>query len=229
VPVFKLPDEIHFPHPDLAEADGLLAVGGDLSTERLLAAYAQGIFPWYSRREPILWWSPDPRMVLLPEGLHLSRRMQRMIRSGRFRVTMDTAFRSVMEACAKTPRRHERGTWIVQDMIRAYGALHQSGWAHSVEVWQGNDLAGGLYGVSLGRAFFGESMFTRVDNASKAALHALTRTFSAWDFSFIDCQMHTEHLAGLGAREIPRGQYLRLLSEAVAAPTRRGPWTGFFE
>ncbi len=229
MPVFQLPEEIHFPHPDLAEADGLLAVGGDLSIERLLAAYAHGIFPWYSRRKPILWWSPDPRMVLFPGEFHLSRTMGRILRSGRFRFTADTAFPAVIRGCAQSPRPQERGTWIVRDMIRAYCALHEAGWAHSIEVWCEDNLAGGLYGVSLGGAFFGESMFSLVDNASKAAFYLLARLCRMWNFSFIDCQMHTAHLSRLGAREISRDRYLQLLSEALHLPTRRGCWKRLLE
>lgn len=228
MPVFQLPDEPRFPHPDLAEPEGLLAVGGDLSVERLVAAYAQGIFPWYSRREPVLWWSPDPRMVLFPREFTLARSMRRVLNSGRFTVRCDTAFRAVVEGCAGTPRRHEKGTWIVREMVEAYCALHATGLAHSVEVWEGATLAGGLYGVALGRVFCGESMFSRADNASKSAFAALAAVLAAWDFLCLECQFHTDHLASLGAREIPRAVYLRLLEDSARSETRRGPWTGEF-
>ncbi len=229
MPFFRLPRQPVFPHPDLAEPDGLLAAGGDLSEARLLHAYRQGIFPWYSRGEPILWWSPDPRMVLFPEELHLSRRMQRVIRSETFQARTDTAFAEVIEACAHIPRRKERGTWIVRDMQKAYTALHQAGWAHSVEAWQDGLLAGGLYGVSTGRAFFGESMFSRCSNASKFALYALVQICLGRGIRFIDCQFHTEHLARCGAREISRGEYLQRLEESQREEALPGLWTGLPE
>lgn len=229
MPVFQLPRGIFFPDPELAEQDGLLAVGGDLSEERLLAAYSQGIFPWYSRPEPILWWSPDPRTVLFPREFHESRSLRRELGRGQFHFTCDRDFPRVIHACARTPRAKERGTWILKGIRNAYISLHRSGWAHSVEAWQGADLVGGLYGVSLGKAFFGESMFFRARDASKAALFCLSKVSLAWGFSFIDCQLPTDHLKSLGAREISRKEYLGRLADALSAPTRRGCWSLPFE
>lgn len=224
MPVFQLTDDLIFPPPTLADADGLLAVGGDLSTDRLLLAYRLGIFPWYSEGNPILWWSPDPRLILYPQEFHVSRSLRKIIRQRRFHITMDTAFEEVITACAQIPRRHEDGTWILDEMQQAYIALHHWGYAHSVEAWQGGKLAGGLYGVSLGNCFFGESMFSRRSNASKVALHALVEYARSQRFAFIDCQVTTDHLLRLGAREIPRRQFLFELQRAVRTPTHRGSW-----
>jgi len=223
MPVFRLTDELIFPPPRLAE-DGLLAVGGDLSLDRLLLAYRMGIFPWYSEGEPILWWSPDPRLVLLPHEFHAPRRLERVIRQGVFQATMDEAFEPVIRACAEVPRPGQEGTWITSEMIDAYVGLRRAGYAHSVETWRDGVLAGGLYGVSLGGAFFGESMFARVADASKAALAALVERARTWGFDLIDCQVHTPHLARLGARLIPREEFLRMLKRSVRKQTRRGNW-----
>jgi len=214
-----------FDFPPLAAAtpEGLLAVGGDLRPERLLAAYRRGIFPWYSTGQPILWWSPDPRAVLLPEDLKVSRSLRKVLRAGTFRITLDRCFRDVMTACA-TPRASGGGTWITPEMIEAYTALHERGVAHSVEAWEGDMLAGGLYGVALGGAFFGESMFTRVTDASKAAFVRLVPQLERWGFTLIDCQQYTAHLARFGAREIPRAEFVRRLNAALALPGRTGPW-----
>lgn len=222
--VYQLGKRIAFPDPSNAETDGLLAVGGDLCEQRILAAYSLGIFPWFSEGEPILWWSPDPRMILLPNEFHVSKRLARLNRKGRFRVTLDTAFEEVIAQCSRTTRRGQDGTWITQEMTRAYLALHRSGYAHSVECWEEDDLVGGLYGISLGAGFFGESMFTHVPNASKVALSALVERLVRWGFSLIDCQMPTEHLASLGAKEVPRQVFLGLLAESLKAPTRIGNW-----
>jgi leucyl/phenylalanyl-tRNA--protein transferase len=224
MPIFRLTEALVFPPPHLAE-DGLLAVGGDLSEERLLLAYRMGIFPWYSEGEPILWWSPDPRLILLPNEFHVSRRLDRIIRCGAFTVTMDEAFEPVMRACADAPRPGQRGTWITRTMIRAYRGLHASGYAHSVASWREGTLVGGLYGVSLGRCFFGESMFAHVSDASKVALAALVDQLRAWGFLLIDCQVRTRHLVSLGAREVTRRRFLNLLEKALAAPTRKGKWS----
>lgn len=224
MPVFRLGKELIFPSPELAE-DGLLAVGGDLSVPRLLLAYRHGIFPWYSQGEPILWWSPDPRMVLLPEELHVSRRLQRSLKQGRFRVTCDTCFAEVIRACARTPRKHERGTWITAEMQQAYIRLHEAGYAHSFETWDGDTLAGGLYGVSLGACFFGESMFSQAPDASKTALAIARKHFVDWGIRLIDCQLPNPHLRRLGAREIPRAQFLHMIEQHLQQPTRPGPWT----
>jgi leucyl/phenylalanyl-tRNA--protein transferase len=207
----------------LLQPNGLLAAGGDLSFERLLEAYRRGIFPWYSEGEPVLWWSPDPRMVLYPAQIKLTRSLRKRLRKGDYEVRADSSFTRVMRACAE-PRRGQPGTWITRDMVDAYAALHARGLAHSVETWIAGELAGGLYGVAVGRMFFGESMFTRVADASKIALAHLARQLARWQFGMIDCQMVTPHLASLGAREIPRTEFMRSLSELVNYPTRTGGW-----
>jgi leucyl/phenylalanyl-tRNA--protein transferase len=207
----------------LAEPNGLLAAGADLSLPRLLEAYRNGIFPWFSHDQPILWWSPDPRMVLFPAELKISRSLARTLRSTRFEVRADTAFDAVIEGC-RQPRRGESGTWITEEMAEAYGTLHRAGFAHSVETWLDDKLVGGLYGVALGRAFFGESMFARVSDASKVALVALARQLQHWGFGVIDCQMNTAHLASLGAREIPRAEFTRRLRELVHYAPVPVPW-----
>ena len=198
----------------LREPNGLLAAGGDLSPARLLDAYCRGIFPWFSPRDPILWWSPDPRMVLIPAEFKLSRSLARVIRNGGFEMRFDTAFESVMRACA-APRAGQHGTWIQEDMIAAYCTLQELGYAHSVETWREGELVGGLYGIAIGRMFYGESMFSRKANASKVALAHLARQLERWDFELIDCQMNTPHLASLGAREIPRAEFVGRLQELV--------------
>ena len=213
-----------FPNPNRAPKDGPLALGGDLSPERLLDAYSHGIFPWFENdAQPILWWSPDPRAVLAPTELRISRSLGRQLRAGRYQVTADQAFADVVAGCA-APRRSRDGTWITGRMQCAYGDLHRAGYAHSVEAWRGDELAGGLYGVSLGGMFFGESMFSRAADASKVALAHLARQLAAWDFTLIDCQMPTEHLRSLGAREMSRADFLRLVAANNDAPTRRGNW-----
>jgi leucyl/phenylalanyl-tRNA--protein transferase len=215
------------PFPDVERAErtpnGLLAVGGDLRPERLVSAYRQGVFPWYSAGQPILWWSPDPRLVLFPEQLHVSRSLRKTLRRGQLRVTMDRDFEAVIRACA-APRDADGGTWLVEDMILAYLRLHRLHLAHSVEVWEGETLAGGLYGVAQGRMFFGESMFSRRRDASKVALVCLARCLQAWGYRAVDCQMHTEHLARLGAREIPRREFTRLLQAWCRVPGLEGSW-----
>ncbi len=219
-----LTDELIFPPPELSEEDGLLAVGGDLSESRLLLAYSMGIFPWYSEGSPILWWSPDPRLVLLPDELKISRSLRQTIKKGDFKVTMDRAFNSVIRNCADVHLHEDRGTWITDDMIKAYTKLYRSGYAHSVETWYEGKLVGGLYGVSLGSAFFGESMFTKKSNASKVAFAAHVRQLKQWGFTLIDCQVTTGHLTSLGAREISRSEFLKMLGTAVKAPTKKGRW-----
>jgi leucyl/phenylalanyl-tRNA--protein transferase len=225
MPVFELTADIIFPPPELAEDNGLLAIGGDLSESRLLLAYSMGIFPWYSEDDPLLWWSPDPRLVLFPEELKLSRSLKQTIRKGAFSVTIDTAFEAVVRACAEMHTKKDGGTWITREMIESYARLHRSGYAHSVECWAGDELAGGLYGVSLGSAFFGESMFAKKSNASKVAFAALVRQLKAWNFSLIDCQVTTPHLISLGAREISRAEFMELLEAALGMPTLKGKWT----
>jgi leucyl/phenylalanyl-tRNA--protein transferase len=224
MPVFQLPDDILFPDPSLAEPDGLLAVGGDLSPERLLAAYKNGIFPWYSEHEPILWWSPDLRLVLFPKKFKVSHSLKQKIKKNVFSVRMDSDFEQVISACAETERKHEDGTWITDEMKEAYNELHRKGFAHSVESYFDGKLVGGLYGVSLGKAFFGESMFHMMTDASKVALYYLVEKAKEFDFLFIDSQVETEHLMSLGAELIPRKKYLKLLKEAMKFPTYKRKW-----
>jgi leucyl/phenylalanyl-tRNA--protein transferase len=209
----------------LEDPNGLLAAGGDLSPGRLLDGYRHGIFPWFSEGDPILWWSPDPRMVLFPEEFKVSRSLGKTLRNRRYEVRLDSAFGRVVESCA-APRRGEPGTWIGEGMIEAYLELNRLGHAHSVETWIDGDLAGGLYGVALGRVFFGESMFSRVRDASKIALAGLVAHVKADGFGLIDCQMHTRHLETLGAREIPRARFSRLLEDLVHYSRSPGTWSG---
>jgi leucyl/phenylalanyl-tRNA--protein transferase len=232
--MFILPPDsgdIRFPPARLASPEGLLAIGGDLRAERLIEAYRHGIFPWYSEGQPILWWSPDPRAVLFPDRLKVSRSLRKTLRSGKFTVTMDTRFREVVQACAEPRDRHpDGGTWITPEMLAAYVRLHEQGLAHSVEVSRDGELVGGLYGVALGAAYFGESMFSRASDASKVALARLVGQLSAWGFRLIDCQLPSPHLFSLGAEEIPRREFMVHLDEALKQPDRRGPWrfdTGF--
>lgn len=230
--MFLLPTETstyQFPPVDLASPEGLLAVGGDLRAERLLEAYRHGVFPWYNKGQPILWWSPDPRAVLSLDDLKISRSLRKTLRRGLFSITLDTRFRRVAEACsaprAKTGQSDTPpGTWIHPEMISAYNELHHLGYAHSVEVWKNNELVGGLYGVSLGGAFFGESMFSHVTDASKVALVHLVRQLQHWQFDFIDAQISSEHLSSLGAMEMRRSQFITLLNQSLEKPTRVGQW-----
>lgn len=224
MPVFRLPRHVAFPDPALAEPDGLLAVGGDLSSDRLVAAYAAGIFPWYDESSPILWWSPDPRLVLEPAALHVPRSLARTLRRGRYRLSADEAFGQVIRRCATRERPGQRGTWITKQMVAAYEKLHALGIAHSFEAWEGEALAGGLYGVSLGAAFFGESMFADAPDASKAAFVRAVEWLGARGFTLVDCQVRTEHLARFGAVDLPREVFLERLEEALGQPTLRGPW-----
>ncbi len=224
MPVFLLSERHTFPNPRLATNEGLLAIGGDLSMDRLLAAYQNGIFPWFSEGEPILWWSPDPRLVLFPDEFKPSRSLQKTIRRSIFDITLDQAFAEVIRECAQIRVEHQEGTWIVNDMIDAYCHLHDSGLAHSVEAWQAGQLVGGLYGVSLGGCFFGESMFSRVSNASKVAFASLVDYLKSHEFNLIDCQVTTQHLIRLGAREIPRDRFLDLLSDSLQMPNMQGTW-----
>lgn len=215
-----------FPPPEraLSQPDGLLAAGGDLSVPRLLRAYQNGIFPWFEEGQPILWWSPDPRLVLFPTEIRVRRSLRKVLRNRPWRITMDTAFGAVVAGCA-APRRGQNGTWITRSMAEAYQALHQAGYAHSVEVWSPRgELLGGLYGVAIGGVFFGESMFTRVPDASKVALVWLARQLERWGFGLIDCQMVTGHLLRMGARTLPRREFLRLLRRHGARRHRPGPW-----
>lgn len=208
----------------MREPDGLLAVGGDLRPERLLRAYREGIFPWFEEGGPLLWWSPDPRMVMEPQDVHVSRKLRRLIKRQQYQITMDQAFDEVIQACARL-RHHSEGTWITPDMQEAYIRLHEQHHAHSVEVRDGEELVGGLYGVSIGPLFFGESMFSLRDNTSRLAFIALARQLQAWNFRLIDCQMPTAHLASLGAREMSRADFKRLLWQYRDAPGQPGKWT----
>lgn len=219
------PSDLRFPPVEQASPDGLLAVGGDLRQERLLEAYRHGIFPWYNDDQPILWWSPDPRTVLFPDKLHISRSLKRSLRPCIFSVTLDRCFRDVMQHCAgPRPQYPDGSTWITAEMLDAYTRLHELGYAHSVETWQEGKLVGGLYGVALGGAFFAESMFTRASDASKVALVSLVRQLEAWGFRLMDCQQSSPHLTALGAKAIPRRDFLNHLGAALTLPERRGRW-----
>jgi leucyl/phenylalanyl-tRNA---protein transferase len=229
MPVFRLTHKLAFPPVDYADPDGLLAVGGDLSPERLLLAYGQGIFPWYSAATPPLWWSPDPRLVLFPEELKMSKSLRRVLNKDLFKVTLDQAFLKVIEGCAAVRRREGEGTWILPEMVEAYYRLHQLGYAHSVESWQEGELVGGLYGVAIGRVFFGESMFAQKTDASKVAFVRLVQMLRLREFVLIDCQVSTTHLKSLGAREIPREEFLNYLADAAQYPAHRGSWSGLSE
>lgn len=224
MPVFLLSDNLTFPPAHFARKDGLLAIGGDLSQERLLLAYRSGIFPWYSPGEPILWWSPDPRLVIYPDEIHISRSLKKTIKKQHFQITTDNAFSQVIEACAKSRLDLNQQTWIVPEMIQAYQRLHQSGYAHSVEAWCNGRLAGGLYGLALGKIFSGESMFTYNTDASKTAFVYLAAFVKALGFQMIDCQVRTQHLIRFGGREIPRRIFLNQLKKALEFNDLRGKW-----
>ncbi|HEX9831160.1 MAG TPA: leucyl/phenylalanyl-tRNA--protein transferase [Thermodesulfobacteriota bacterium] len=223
--IFLLDNSLAFPHPRYAERDGLLAIGGDLRVERLLLAYRNGIFPWFSEGNPILWFSPDPRLVLVPDQFKISASLRKVIRSNTFEVRFDTRFDEVIVQCAKSARKNQYGTWITSDMIEAYIRLHREGYAHSVETIQEDRLVGGLYGVSLGGAFFGESMFHIMSNASKVALYYLAERLRSWDFDFLDSQVPTDHMKSLGSREVDRESFLNMLGETLKKRTMKGKWT----
>jgi len=216
------------PFPPVSKAlqspNGLLCAGGDLSPERIVEAYSRGIFPWFSEGDPILWWSPDPRMVLFPAELKVSRSLRKAVARGDYETRFDTAFREVMQACAQ-PRNGQGGTWIVPEMVDAYTRLHERGLAHSVESWRDGELVGGLYGVALGKVFFGESMFARAPDASKVALVKLVERLAADGYRVIDCQQATAHLASLGAREIPRKEFAQLVEDSIQYPPSGQRWT----
>lgn len=222
--IYRLFEEPVFPDPEEADPDGLLAVGGDLSPQRLLTAYSNGIFPWYADDSPILWWSTDPRLVLIPDELHVPRSLRRLLNKGTFSFTMDTHFEAVIRQCACCPRPEQDGTWIVEDMVEAYIMLHELGYAHCVEAWQDGELVGGLYGISLGSVFYGESMFYKVPDASKAAFVVFVEQLRKWGFSLVDCQQTTDHLLRFGARELPRFRFLAMVQEAMDVRTREGVW-----
>ncbi|HEX5720147.1 MAG TPA: leucyl/phenylalanyl-tRNA--protein transferase [Thermoanaerobaculia bacterium] len=214
-----------FPPPEQATADGILAVGGRPDPDLLLAAYSRGIFPWPHPGLPLLWFCPDPRFVLIPREAHLSRSLRKTMRHGGFEIRSDTAFEAVIRACARKRRRGQRGTWITRGMIKGYTALHERGFAHSIEAWQEDRLVGGLYGISLGAVFYGESMFAEVPDASKVAFATLLGNLVRWDFQLVDCQSYTGHLATFGAEDWPRERFLGALERALQAPTRMGSWS----
>lgn len=224
MPVYLLSDELIFPDPNDAEPSGLIAIGGDLSFERLILAYKTGIFPWYSEGDPILWFSPDPRLVSKIEDYKPGKSIKKELSAGKFDVRADTDFESVIKSCAKVRRQDQSGTWITGEMIDAYTLLHQRGYAHSIEVFSDGDLVGGLYGISLGRAFFGESMFHIKTNASKVAFHYLVNICDDYGFDFIDCQLPTDHLKSLGAREISRRNFLKMLEQTLQHDDKIGNW-----
>lgn len=224
-PIYILGEELVFPPVEWARPDGLLAAYGDLSVERLLLAYQSGIFPWYSGDSPILWWSPPERAVSAPSELHVGRSLRKAMRRGEYQIRFDTNFAAVITACATTPRKHEAGTWIVPEIVRAYTRLHEAGFAHSVETYKDDVLVGGLYGVSLGGSFFGESMFARADDASKIAFVTLAERLTAWDFDMIDGQLQNDHLDRFGLVMIPRAEFMQRLGKSLRRPTRRGRWT----
>ena len=215
---------LEFPDTDEADESGLLAIGGDLSIERLKLSYSKGIFPWYEDGMPILWWSPDPRMVLYPEKMIISHSLKQSIKKKQFTVTIDTAFEKVIKNCSKTSRKGEKGTWITRDMQNAYIRLHEAGFAHSAEAWLDGELVGGLYGVALGKAFFGESMFHHVTNASKVAFHHLVDKLASWNFKIIDAQVYTNHLESLGGEMIPRREFIHILEGALKTEDITGSW-----
>lgn len=224
MPVYTLTEKLIFPHPSLANYDGLLAVGGDLSVERLLLAYANGIFPWYDEASPILWWSPTPRMVLYPEKLKVSDSLHQSVRNRNTRVSFDTNFESVIKNCARVERSGQPGTWITPEMQEAYIEMHRQGFAHSVETYYHDELVGGLYGVSLGRIFFGESMFHLRRDASKVALFHLVEKLKSWNFDLIDVQQDTPHLRRLGGQLLELDDFLGILQKSLKHSTRRGNW-----
>ncbi len=214
-----------FPDPSLANEDGLLAIGGNLHISTLLEAYSAGIFPWYDSSSPILWWSPDPRMVLFPKELRISKSLHKIIKSNKFECRFDTQFTEVIKKCSEVPRKGQDGTWITNEMMNAYIQLHEAGYAHSVEAYSKNILVGGLYGVSLGGSFFGESMFHSITDASKVAFYNLVNHLTDWNFDIIDVQVYTRHLESLGARPIPRSKFLELIELSLKVPTRKGKWS----
>ncbi|MEO0898788.1 MAG: leucyl/phenylalanyl-tRNA--protein transferase [Bacteroidota bacterium] len=228
MPIYRIPDDLVFPPVSHAEPSGILGIGGDLSAERLLLAYESGIFPWFSDDEPVLWWAPDPRFVLFPAKLKVSKSMKQILKKGMFQISYDQAFEEVIQACAQIYRPGQRGTWITDEMKEAYAHLHQLGLAHSVEVYQEGELVGGLYGVSLGNCFFGESMFSKVSNASKTGFISLVRELEQRKFCLIDCQVHTGHLESLGAEMIPRNDFMEFLHDSAKRKSIQGNWGELF-
>ncbi len=225
MPVYLLGKELSFPPPEGANEEGIVAVGGDASPERLLAAYRDGIFPWPAEGYPLLWFSPDPRFTLVPRRAHISRSLRKILRRSTLRITADQAFERVVQACASVQRPNQNGTWITDELREGYLGLHERGYAHSIEAWDGDALVGGLYGVAVGRGFAGESMFSTLPDASKVAFVTLLGQLALWDFSIVDCQVPTDHLARFGATAWPRDEFLAQWREATRAPDLLGPWT----
>ena len=228
VPILDESCSYSFPPVEGASGEGIVCAGGNLSPGILLSAYRQGVFPWYGEGDPILWWSPDPRFVVLPETLHVSGSASKLLRRNPFRLSLDRAFPEVIASCASMQRPGQEGTWIVRDMIAAYNKLHELGFAHSVEVWEGDSLAGGLYGISLGAAFFGESMFSGKSGASRVGFLSLASALFESGFELIDSQVYTVYLGSMGGVDLPRSQYLRRLERALGKPDRKGSWSGLF-
>ena len=224
MPIYMLTDELRFPPPECASPEGIVAIGGDFQASRLLLGYAQGIFPWPSQGLPLLWFSPDPRFAMVPAAAHIPRSLRKRMRSCGFEYRFDTAFLEVIQGCADTKRRGQRGTWISDELIEGYLSLHQLGYAHSIETFLDGKLVGGLYGVALGKAFFGESMFTSVPDASKGAFATLLGHLVAWRYQLLDCQVRTEHLERFGASDWPRSKFLRALRRAAAQTEDPGLW-----
>lgn len=228
MPVFLLDNDLFFPEPEEASPDGLLAVGGTLNEDRLLLAYQKGIFPWYNPDDPILWWSPDPRCLIEISKFKVSKSMRNIINRGIYRCTIDQEFEKVISSCAEIER-DEQGTWITDEIIESYCNLHELGIGHSVEVWKGDALVGGLYGLSLGNMFFGESMFSRESNASKFAMYEFCKILSRKGFEWIDCQIYNDHLASLGAVQMPRQEYLEILNNSLEFETNKGSWKDWID
>lgn len=224
--IFLKESDLSFPHHSKAAPDGMLAIGGDLSVPRLLEAYKRGIFPWFNEDDPPLWWCPDPRCVIFPKEIKVSKTMRQLFTRQHFKVTYDQAFDVIIACCQNTKRKGQHDTWITVEFIKAYTELHKMGLVHSVEVWHEDKIVGGLYGVSLGRSFFGESMFSRMPNASKFALISLAQDLDRLGFDLIDCQMPTEHLFSMGAREIPREEFMQILEESIQKEGIAGSWEG---
>jgi leucyl/phenylalanyl-tRNA--protein transferase len=229
LPHFDENTNIPFPQVNSSTPEGIVAVGGNLSPGMLLSAYRQGIFPWFSEGDPVVWWSPDPRCVLFPDEIHISRSMKKVLKRERFRISLDTRFQDVITACREAPRRGQDGTWITGEMRKAYIELHRLGYAHSIEVWDWERLAGGLYGVALGSCFFAESMFSSVTNGSKVALIRLSQILDKWGFDLIDCQLYSPHLERMGARQIPREEFIERLSVCLKKQTLRRYWSGILD
>jgi leucyl/phenylalanyl-tRNA--protein transferase len=225
MPLFRLPKALVFPPAQLARNNGLLCVGGDLTPERLILAYKNGIFPWFSENDPLLWWSPDPRLVLFPDKIHISKSLNKTIKKKPFIVRVDTAFERTINACSTLPRKENNGTWLVDEMIAAYITLHKKGYAHSIETWQDEKLVGGLYGISIGHTFFGESMFSLQKNASKIALVSLAAHLKNHNFDLIDCQVTSDHLIHMGAIEISRQSFLEIIEPSVLKKPIKNPWS----